>query len=377
MSLCRRCILDSRSPGITLDDEGICNNCRAFDELLDEYPLDPDRDRGQLESILAKIRAAGQGKPYDCVIGTSGGTDSTYSIVKAKEAGLRPLAVHFDNGWNSAAAVQNIQGTLERLEVPLWTYVVDWQEFRDIQLAFLRAGVPSVEVPTDIGIRSALYRAAVDVGVKWVISGNCFRAEGIVPHAWGVKDGKQLSFLKRHFGSGGRLKSFPNLPLGMHFYYAAVRRIRIFRILNYFDYSKETAKEELKHELGWIDYGGHHHESIYTRFFQSYIAREKFHMDRRPVTLSAAVRLGRLSRSEALVRAQEDDYTRFMLKDDLKYVAKKLEVGVDELKRIIEQPAASIFDFPGDYRLVRSLQGVLKVARRAGLLTGAFQAGGL
>jgi len=368
---CERCVLTDDLPGIQLDADGICSNCHAFDDVLARYPLGTEGD-ARLAGIVENIKRAGAGKRYDCVVGVSGGTDSTFTLLTACRLGLRPLAVHFDNGWNTQIAVQNIKQALERLHVDLWTYVVDWEEFKDLQLSFLKASVPSVEVPTDMGIWSVLYRAAARHGIRCVLSGNCFRAEGLVPHAWGSKDGRLVRSIQHRFGTAS-LRSFPNVTLRHYAWYLLARRIRVVRILNYFDYGKPEAKAVLGRELGWLDYGGHHHESIYTRFFQSYLAREKFNMDRRALSLSARVRLGKLSRAEALAELRQDDYSDFVREDDKKYVAKKLGITPGDLDAIVRQPPRRDADYPSYAPLLRRLRLVMRFARRWDLLGGAFQ----
>jgi N-acetyl sugar amidotransferase len=365
--------MSSGLPGIELDAEGICNNCAAFDEVLARFPLG-EVGRRRLDSLVAAIKEAGAGRRYDCAVGVSGGTDSSYVLLLACRLGLRPLAVHFDNGWNTQIAVSNIKRALEQLNVPLWTYVVNWEEFRDLQLSFLKASVPSVEVPTDLGIWSVLYRAARRHGIRYVVSGNSFRTEGIVPRAWGFKDGRLVRSVQHTFGTK-KLASFPNVTLWDYARYAVLGGIRTVRLLNYGDYSKEEAKDILKRELRWCDYGGHHHESIYTRFFQSFLARRKFNMDRRMLSLSARVRLGKMSRSEAVRSLEQDDYTEFLQEDDKKYVAKKLGISLNDLEEIVAQPPRSDLDYPSYYPLLRRLQPVLQLARRAGVLRGLFQAG--
>lgn len=373
VTYCRRCIMHDGLPGVTIDRDGVCSNCEAFDEILARYPA-PDAGLASLSHTIGAIKRAGSNRPYDCVVGLSGGTDSTYTLYRAYRLGLRPLAVHFDNGWNTAVAVHNIKVTLERLQLDLWTYVVDWEEFKDLQLSFLKASVPSVEMPTDLAIWSVLFQTAARFGIRHILSGNCFRAEGVVPHAWGFKDARLVRGIQSRFGTR-RLDSFPNLPLTRYAWYSLGRRIRLVRLLNYLDYSKDEAKATLARELDWIDYGGHHHESIYTRFFQSFLARQKFNMDRRSVGLSARVRLGKISREEAFERLQEDDYTAFLQEDDRKYVAKKLGVQLRELDAIIAQPPASDLDFPSYYPLLRRIQRLIRFARRFNILAGAFQTG--
>jgi N-acetyl sugar amidotransferase len=375
VTMCSKCIMDDTAPGIQFDDNGVCDYCRVFEHMEAQFPMGEQGDV-MLAEIADKIKLAGKGKKYDCIAGTSGGTDSTYTLWYLKKLGLRPLAVHFDNGWDSEIAVSNIQKSTQILDIDLYTYVVNWEEFRDLQLSLLKASVPEVEMPTDIGIRKVLYKVASEYSIKYVISGNAFRAEGLVPHGWGIKDAKYIKAIHKMFGSVS-LKTFPNFTLVDYSYYNFVRRVKIVRILNYLDYSKEEAKKIISRDLEWQDYGGHHHESVYTKLFQSYLAPLKFKMDRRKVSLSAAVRLGRITRKQALQDVKQYPYpSELELEDDLQYIGKKFGMGGNEFKELLERPVKRYEDYPNNIRLIRILQSLVDRVRRGKKdMNGGFQGG--
>lgn len=374
-NICTKCIMDTSVPDIEFDENGVCNYCKLQDELEKQYPINAEGE-DQLKGIIEKIKSNGKSKKYDCIIGVSGGTDSTYFLLMAKKYGLRPLAVHFDNGWNTEISVRNIENAISRLNIDLITYVVDWEEFKDIQLSFLKASVPEVELPTDLAVRTVLYKIAAAEKIKYIIEATSFRAEGIVPHGWGYKDGKYIKSVQKKFGKYP-IKSFPNLSIFKYLYYAGIRRIELLRLLNFISYQKKDAKEIIKKELGWQDYGEHHHESIYTKFFQAYLAPKKFNMDRRKVTLSAMIRCKKISRDEALNKIQKDYYNEEELLQDMEYISKKFNLTLDEFKKIINQNPKSFLDYPSYYPLLKRINFLVKVAYKFKLLKSGFQRGKL
>ncbi|MBN4065745.1 N-acetyl sugar amidotransferase [Candidatus Amoebophilus asiaticus] len=366
--------MDNIIHGFYLDENGICNNCHLFDEIAKEYPHN-EVGQAKLQRVIEKIKKQGKNKKYDCVVGVSGGTDSTYVLyLIVKKYGLRPLAVHFDNGWNSEIAVSNIKNAVEILGVDLYTYVVDWEEFKDIHLAFLKASVPDVEVVTDIGIRKVLYETTAKHGLKYFIYGNCFWAEGIVPHSWGYKDGRYVKGVHKIFGKV-KMKTYPNLYLSEYLFYAGIKRIKILRLLNYFDYVKDEAKEVLKKEVGWKDYGGHHHESIFTRFYQSYLSPVKFKMEHRKATYSALVRVGKMSREEAIEELKENPYINGQFQEDKEYISKKLGITDEEFNEILSRPLKTFLDYPSYYPLIKKMDFLIRFAYRFKLIDGLFQGG--
>jgi N-acetyl sugar amidotransferase len=360
--ICTRCVIDSRVPGVLFDEQGICNYCRLHDRLAQQWP---EGEAGQklLDQQIGQIKKRGRGKRYDCIVGVSGGTDSSYLLYLAKRWGLRPLAVHFDNGWNSEIAVNNIRKILSVLEVDLQTYVVDWEEFKDILLAFLKASFPWADAPTDLAIDATLYRVAAEEGVGYILNGSSFRTEGKMPTEWTYMDGRLVKHIHARFGRR-KMRTFPNLTLSGFINYSVIRRIRVLRVLNYLDYRKEEARRVLENEIGWQYYGGHHFESIYTRFVYSSLLPDKFKIDKRIITHSALVRSGELSRAEALELLCHEPYPREKVAEDIAYVIKKLGLSPQEFQGIIDLPPKTFRDFPSYYPLFEKFGPWLKVAFR-------------
>lgn len=368
--VCKRCILNSNTPAIKFNSEGICNYCELYDIMDAEYPLD-EIGKSNLNDLVQKIIKSGKNKRYDCIAGVSGGTDSTYMLYLAKKLGIRVLAVHFDNGWDSELAVDNIKKTLEILGFDLFTYVVDWEEFRDLQLSFLKASTIDSEIPTDLAINAVLYKTASKEGIKYILNGISFRTEGNMPQYWAYGDGKYVKAVQKLFGNK-KLISYPNLTIPDMFYYSFLKRIKMIRFLNYFNYSKSEAAATLEHELGWRNYGGHHFESIYTRFFQGYISPVKFNVDRRIVSLSAQVRSGQLTREEAFNKMQLPQYDSKLLNEDKIYIAKKLGISSGEFENILNSPPKTFKEYPNSYSFLKNIQFFLKIASKMKIIPMVF-----
>lgn len=320
---CTRCVMDTSEPDIEFDENGHCNYCRDFVVRLENetFVNHPTRN---IDVLVDAIRKTGAGKPYDCIIGVSGGVDSSYVAYLVKSKGLRPLAVHLDNGWNSELAVANVQSVLEKLQIDLVTHVIDWEEFRDIQLSFFKASVVNLEIPTDHAINAVLQAMAVKHHVKFVINGGNIRGEGVGPKSWGWNnfDLKHLRAIHARFGTRP-FKTFPQLPLWRFGFNTFVRGIRVIPILNFVDYNKLEAQELLQKELGWRPYGGKHYESIFTRFYQGYILPRKFGVDKRKGHLSSLVVAGDMERQKALEILATDPYGEADADTDKAYVLKK------------------------------------------------------
>jgi len=357
--ICSRCVMDTTDPLIVFDEEGICNYCRLHDHLEKLHPLN-EEGKERLEAIIAKIKDRGRGKPYDCVIGISGGTDSTYQLYLANKFGLRPLVVHFDNGWNSNIAVSNIEKATRRLGYDLHTYVVDWEEFKNLQVAFLKASTPDSEIPTDIAIKSTLYRVAAKEGIKTIIKGHSFRTEGRTPLLWSYGDGRYIKDVNRTFNKK-RLRSFPNLTLIKLFYYTLVKRIKQIRLLYYVEYDKDMIKTMLKNEFDWKDYGGHHYESIYTRFCQGYILPFKFNIDKRKREFSALIRSRQMTRAEALEKIKQPPLSSEREKRDRAYVIKKLDLTEGDFSHIMSAPQKTFLEYKTYYPWISRLRKMVRI----------------
>lgn len=343
--MCTRCVMDTTDPDIFFDDNGVCNHCHTYDRMAREYVVDGEEGLRQLEQIAQKIRKDGQGKKYDCVIGVSGGVDSTYVAYRVKRLGLRPLAVHLDNGWDSELAVKNIEETLKRLDIDLYTEVLDWEEFKDIQISFLKASTPDSEIPTDHAINALLGNLAQKIGVKYVIIGSNVRTETHLPRAWsqGHLDWKYIREIQKKFGAQP-FHTFPHI--GFFTYYLRMVTQKRVEILNYLGYNKKEALRVLQEELGWRYYGGKHYESIYTRFYQGYILPVKFGFDKRRSHLSSLVCSGEVTREQALDELKAPTYPPFMQEEDREYVVKKLGLTDAEFDAIMAAPKKSYWDYP-------------------------------
>jgi len=348
--VCSRCVMDTTDPDIEFDADGVCNHCHRYDELArSRLPLGNEAQR-RLDALVAVIRKQGRRKPYDCIIGVSGGVDSTYVAYAVKRLGLRPLAVHLDNGWDSELAVDNIKKTLEVLEIDLFTYVIEWEEFRDLQLAFLNASTPDGEVPTDHAILAILYQIAAKQGLRYVLLGTNVATEAVLPLKWGYGyfDWKYIAAVHQRFGSL-KPRSYPHFGLPKLAYYALVKRIRLVPILNLLNYDKPSAMRTIEKDLGWRYYGGKHYESIYTRFFQAYILPRKFGIDKRKAHFSNLVWSGQWTRQQALESMAREDYGQAMADEDRTYVIKKLGIDDAGFEEIMKRPTKTFLDFPNHY----------------------------
>ena len=339
--ICSRCIYDDRIPYITFDADGVCNYCRLHDQLQQEYPTG-DEGMAHLRELAEQIKHAGRNCKYDVVIGVSGGCDSSFMVHLAKEKlGLRPLAAHFDNTWNSKTAVENIHNVLRRLDVDLFTHVVDNREYCDIFKSFFKASVPDIDTPSDIGLATTHYLAAAKYGVKYIFEGHSFRTEGISPHGWFYMDAKYIETVQKQFGTH-KLETFPNLWMMRWLRWTIFNRVKKIRPLYYIDYRKEDKKAFLEKKFGWKWYGGHHMENRTAYFTNNYYLPRKFDIDLRRCEFSALVRSGQLTREQAL-----DDIQKPKPFDPgiLEEVKKRLGFSDEEFERIMNLPAKSYRDY--------------------------------
>lgn len=331
--MCSRCVYDETVPGIVFDGAGVCNYCRLHNRLAREYPSGPEGER-RLRRIVDEIREAGKGKRYDCVVGISGGCDSSFLLYKMKEFGLRPLADHFDNTWNSTIATENMQNLLKELGLNIFTYVVDNEEYDQIYRAFLLAGVPDTEIPTDIGLAAVLNMAAEKHNIRYVIEGHPFRTEGISPIGWTYMDGRYIEDIaSRH--AGINLRTFLNMKMFRFLKWMLWNRIKKIRPLWYIDHNKEETKRFLSENFGWKWYGGHHLENRFTVFYHSYILPRRWGYDKRKNGFSALIRSGQMTKEEILQklhRPHEFD------PEILKLVKKRLGFSDEEWEKVMRLP---------------------------------------
>lgn len=342
--ICSRCVMDTTDPNILFDTAGICNHCHKYDKDNSKFSSEGEKKQA-FEQLISKIKIKGQGKEYDCLIGVSGGVDSTYVAYLVKDLGLRPLAVHLDNGWNSELAVMNIENILNKLNIDLYTHVINWEEFKDLQLAFLEASTPDSEIPSDHAIFALMRKIAKEQKIDFIISGINTKTESHHPGAWsqGHEDWLYIKSIHNQFGTK-KLKTFPH-GNWWSFYTTRFSK-KWINILDYVDYVKEDAKKILIEHLEWRDYGGKHFESIYTRFFQGYILPVKFGFDKRKMHMSSLICAGEMTREAALAELKNEVYPKKMQEDDKEFVIKKFNLTEEEFEQIMKRPKKTYYDYP-------------------------------
>ena len=369
LKVCSRCIYDERVASISFDAAGVCNYCHQIDDLAAQYGTGTPTGEAQLAGMVERIRRAGQGKRYDCIIGVSGGTDSSYMVhLATKVWGLRPLAVHYDNTWNTAIATQNIRRVLSALDVDLYTHVIDNKEADDIFGAFFRAGVAEIEASTDLALAEVMNRAAWKFGIRYVLEGHSFVTEGITPVGRNYFDGRYIESVHRLYGSR-RLKTYPLMTFERMMFWSLFARIRKIRPFWYMAYSKEDARALLEREYGWEYYGGHHLENRMTAFLHGVYAPQKFDSDFRNNTLAALARQGKLTREEAWTLYNEPPH----IEDELvSYFKKRLGLSDNEYMSIMAAPPRSWREFPTYKRRFERLRPLFKHLADAELVPRSF-----
>lgn len=347
---CKLGIWDNSIPGIRFDENGISNYAKIQLSMMNDYPLG-DTGFAQWLNIALKIKGRGTGNRYDCIIGVSGGTDSSYLLHVAHKFGLRPLAVNLDNGWNSDIAVKNIKKVTSALGIDLETYVIDYEEIKDLLRSFIRANLLWIDNPTDLAIQSILFKIANREKVKYILIGNDFRSEGKQPTEWTYGDQKLLRHIHRKYGEV-RLNTYPLLSLPALVWLGYFRKIKMIPPFNYLDYDKGTAREMLVRNYGWEYYGEHHHENLFTKWAIGYWGYEKMKADKRLITYSAQILNNKISREEALEIVSRKPYDPEKIEQETAYVLKKLEISKEEFSEIWKSPARSFRDYPSYYPFI-------------------------
>ncbi len=346
---CERCVMDNSDPNIIFDSNGFCNHCNDFFNKISNEIYNGEESDKKLKNIITLIKSKGINHKYDSIIGVSGGVDSIYLCYLAKHWGLNPLAVHMDNGWNARVAVLNIKKALDILGIDLYTVVLNWEEFKDLQLSFLKASVPEAENPTDMAIQGVLHKIAAKHKIKFILSGGNYATEGILPKRfqYNPKDLKYLNSIHKKFGKV-KLKDFPAFGFIQETYYKLFKKIKILYPLNLVPYNKKEAVKILEDKLAWENYGGKHHESIYTKFIQSYYLPVKFNIDYRKATYSTQICAGEIIRDDALAILKIPPYNSLELEKDKEYLSKKLAINIVELDSILNLPPKTYKDYPND-----------------------------
>lgn len=368
VKICSRCIYDERVASISFDEKGVCNYCKQVDDLQKLYGTGEKEGEEKLMKIIEQIKIDGKNKTYDCVVGVSGGTDSSYMLYLALQWGLRPLAVHYDNTWNSAIATENIRKVLGKLKVDLYTHVVDNKESDDIFKAFFKASVAEIEAATDLALAETMYRAAAKHKIKYVLEGHSFITEGISPVGRNYFDGKYIQSIHKMFGKRP-LKTYPLMTFWRFLYSTLFLRIKKIRPYWYIAYDKESARTFLEKEYGWQYYGGHHLENRMTAFFHSFYMPQKFNTDFRNNTLSALVRNGKMSREAAWAEYNTEPHLEAEL---LAYFKKRLDLSDEEFNRIMALPPKSWHEFPTYKKRFEMLRPLFAMLAKANLVPMSF-----
>ncbi len=364
--MCRRCIVDTTVPGHNFDEQGICSYCRLHEKLDEQYPLN-ERGEENFRRIIERIKRQGKNKRYDCVVGISGGRDSIYTLYMTKKIlGLRPIAVHFNDGFGNPVAGENMKKATQKLDVELRTVTSDWRESKDLRIAYLEASTPDLGTPTDIGIATVLYGVAAKEGVHYIFIGQSFRTEGIAPLEWNYLDGQYLKSVHRLYG---RVKLRPwnptdggfNLTFWPMFYYAMLKRIKTIPILYYVRYVRSEAEEIIKRELDWVYTGAHYYDDLY-QSLMTYVMRTKFNIDRRKYNYSALIRSGQMSQKEAMERIKEV----YIIEDPkvIDLCIKRLGLSREEFEGFMALPLKTFRDYKTSYDLIKFLKWPIKICSK-------------
>lgn len=361
--ICNRCVMDTTDPNITFDSQGYCNHCTEFETVTSKNWFPTDEGHRFWATLAEQIKAAGKRQDYDCILGLSGGIDSSYLALKVQDWGLRPLVVHVDAGWNSELAVANIEAIVKHCDYDLHTHVVDWEEMRDLHLAYLRAGIANQDVPQDHIFFASLYHFATRNGIRYILSGGNLATEGIFPKSWhgSAMDAINLKAIHRKFGERP-LKNYQTISFfDYYIWYPFIKKMRTVRPLNYMPYDKAIAEQELEKTVGWRSYGRKHGESQFTKLFQNYYLPARFGYDKRRPHLSSLIVSGQITREEAMTKLAEPLYQPNELEIDITYFCKKLRITRKQFDELMKIPLRRHTDFPtwkNRYHLLKQAQSM-------------------
>ncbi len=357
--ICRRCVMDTSDPNISFDETGVCSHCHDFDNIKKQWNLEYHLQNKTLEKTFAEIKQKGVGQDFDCVMGLSGGVDSSYIALLAHQYGLRPLCVHLDNGWNSELATANIHHVVSELKFELYTHVIDWEEFKDLQRSYFKANVVDIEALSDHAIFGVILQLARQYKIKYILSGANIATEAVMPKAWVHRksDLRNIKDIQKKFGTK-KIKSFPQVSTLKHVFFMFGMGYKVLKPLNWISYNKQETKDLLKKELGWRDYGGKHFESLFTKFYQAHILPTKFGIDKRKAHFSTLINSGQMSREEALAALEKPLYSAQELETDTEYVCKKLGFTRQEFAEYLTTAPKSHYDFASDQKVFDVLNWV-------------------
>lgn len=353
--ICTNCVMDATDSKIVFDEKGVCDYCNSYyRDILPNWKPGQNNET-ELEKIAARIKKEGKGKEYDCIIGLSGGTDSSYLTYIAKEKmGLRPLIYAVDTGWNLNVAVENIERLVKALKLDMYTEIINWDEMRDLQLSFFKAQVAYQDLPQDHVIFAGLYNYAVKHKIKYVLTGSNIATECVRPPIEWVhlNDLKLIKDIHRKYGNV-KLKTLPMCSMFKYrLYYTYIKRMKRVAPLDMLSYDKEEAERELKEKFGWEKYENKHYENIFTRFYEGYYLPEKFGYDKRKCYFSNLILTGQMTRDEALEKLKQSPYNEALIRDDMEYIAKKLGITVEEFDEIIHQKNKTCLDYKNSLEII-------------------------
>lgn len=358
--ICTNCVMDTSDPNIKFDVQGVCDQCNDYIANV-EPKLDWNRKKIELDAVVKKIKNDGQGHDFDCLLGMSGGVDSSYMLhLAVKELGLRPLVFHVDGGWNSELAVNNIQVMVDKLGLDLYTEVINWEEMKDFQLALFKSGTPYLDVAQDIAFVGGVYKFAEKYKIKNILNGYNYSSEfcSYPLKYYYYADSKFISDVRGQFCSNS-MKTYPMTSVFYRkFWMKYIRGIKFVQLLTYFPYSKDEAKKILQREYGWTPYPQKHFESRFTRFFESYWLPERFDYDPRRVQFSSLILAGQMTRHEAMEELKKKPYDTETIKDDFKYVATKLGISVEELQGYFDMPKKFYWDYKNSQKMLSRLSKI-------------------
>jgi aminotransferase len=364
---CSKCIMDTSDTGIQFDTNGVCNHCREFEEVTSQHWFPNKEGSEKLDRIIKQIQFEGKNNEYDCILGLSGGADSSYLAVKAKAWGLRPLVVHVDAGWNSELAVANIEKVVKYCDYDLHTHVVDWEEMRDLHLAYLKAGIANQDVPQDHVFFASLYHFATKNNIRYILNGGNLATEGIFPKSWlgSAMDSINLKAIHKKFGTH-KLKTYNTISFFDYYIrYPLFKKMRTIRPLNYMVYDKAQAIAELEQLVGYKPYERKHGESLFTKLYQNYYLPEKFGFDKRKPHLSSLIVSKQMTKEDALKKLAEPLYDPQELEIDITYFCKKLRITRKQFNELMLAPSHHHTDFPTwdiYYRYLKKGQRLLERA---------------
>lgn len=347
--VCTSCVMDTSDSKIVFDQNGVCDHCLGFAADVRPNWHPNDAGKGMFRAQIEQIKKSGKGKPFDCIIGMSGGLDSSYLLhLAVSEFGLRPLVFHVDGGWNTDIAVNNIQVLVDKLGLDLYTEVINWEEMKDFQLAFFKSGVPHLDIPQDHAFVATLYHFANKHNIKYILNGGNFATECVRnPKDWLYygTDMAQLRDIHNQFGTRP-LKTYPFSSVLFHkVYLRHIRGVQVVKPLNYLPYTKDHAIKVLSETYGWRPYPQKHFESRFTRFYEAYWLPTRFGYDTRRVQYSSLIQTGQMTREEALKKLEQPAYDPATIDEDFEYIATKLGISVQELRSYHEMPLKTYQDY--------------------------------